>query len=319
MPHIDIETRASGTGGASHLHHESHGVVVRPSLPDFDRLRLEYRLARNARTSAQTIMQGLVNFGRIHLTAWNPNAEKAIRKLEASKALRAVKAGLRDHRPEGAGALPDSLHKNSKLQPGDQRISFELAGRIGIGAPAWWDFTREYQLHRSYIEEAAAALPGAAVVDRIAGFSLWGLGTIVCLCGDITDDIVPVAEREPGKRYSGVRRLYKRLGMAPKEVYPTGEKKTGHKVPRETLGIVMGTIADPLLRAQWRGETDERPAHAVGPYGLVYGEAKARHLAAGRNKLHADRLARRAIVKAVIHDVHKAWHGQPLTYADRPV
>lgn len=77
----------------------------------------------------------------------------------------------------------------------------------------------------------------------------------------------------------------------------------------------MGIIADALLRAQWRGEKDGVPAHSIGPFGAVYGEAKARQLAAGKSKGRAEKLARRAMIKALIHDVHAAWHGKALAYA----
>lgn len=97
----------------------------------------------------------------------------------------------------------------------------------------------------------------------------------------------------------------------------------------------MGIIADPLFRAQWRGarEGDDGsqrgnesqvdfdpvatsiPAHAIGPFGAVYGEAKVRQLAAGKTKGHAEKLARRTMVKALLHDVHRAWHGVELDYA----
>jgi len=110
--------------------------------------------------------------------------------------------------------------------------------------------------------------------------------------------------------------MYKRLGLAPDECYPRGEKSTGRKIPRATRGRIIGCLADPLLRAQWRSEKDDVAAHPIGPYGAVYGTTKARQLATGKTPGHSHAIARRAMIKALIHDVHRAWFGLPLHYTD---
>lgn len=160
----------------------------------------------------------------------------------------------------------------------------------------WFDARRKE--HRKMAERVVATMPEWHRISHVRGFGVWGMVALIGEAGDILD-------------YSGCRKLFKRLGLAPNECYPAGEKKTGRKIPRNTRGRIMGIIADPLLRAQWRGEKDGVPAHAIGPFGQVYGEIKMRRLAEGKKSGHADRLARRAMVKALIHDIHAAWHNKP--------
>jgi hypothetical protein len=302
-----------------------------------DPIRIAYRRAKAAEDTRNRLGAGTIAYVRTYVSGWNPNADKAERKKRAAGATRVVKHVLRHARPidnKGRGLMPfpDVLDK-VELEESDEAILTTAGELIRDIAGPWWRFEAERQRWRHKAEMLARSLPGWSNISHVSGFSVWGFVAIIGEFGDLTDLAVPESEREPGRRYGGVRRIYKRFGLAPDACYPAGARRTGLKIPRATRGRIMGVIAEPLLRQQWRGEKKDDsgsqqtndshehldpavvPAHAIGPYGQVYGEAKARHLADGWEKLHADKAARRAMVKALIHDVHKAWHGLELTYA----
>jgi len=250
-----------------------------------DAIRLDYRLAKSAENARIVIDHKLVSFARVYLTAWTPGGDEADRKKAAAQAMRAIKT-IR------AGDYP--AEKDAEL--------CEVMAPMVVGMePSRSTFEAERKARRKSVEKYVRELPAWERLADIRGFSTWGLGVIVGEAGDLGN-------------YPGCRHLYKRLGLAPDECYPNGEKSTGRMIPRSTRGRIMGIITDPLFRQQWRGEKDDVPAHPIGPYGAVYGSNKARHLAEDKTKGHAHNLARRAMIKALLHDVHRAWHGQPLDY-----
>lgn len=275
-----------------------------------DRIRLAYRLAKAAETSRIRIDLGLYALARVYASEWTPDAEKPTRAKAAAQAKRVV----------------DTIRKGGVPREEDRLMYTAVAEMVLAAEPSRVAFDAEGKKHHRNAEQTVRQLPSWQRIGHVKGFSAWGLAAIIGEAGDIG-------------QYSGCRKLFKRLGLAPDECYPTGEKKTGRKIPRMARGRVMGIIAEPLLRAQWRGAKEvgdddgdasheaveshcgnDRvpvvvPAHAIGPYGKVYGDAKARHLAAGKSKGHADKAARRAMVKALLHDVHAAWHGEELMYA----
>lgn len=284
-------------------------VTAPPDL--IDTIRLEYRRAKTTEDTRNRLMAGVVSFIRVNISGWHPGATPAERKRTAASAMRVVKRALIDARPSDAKgqpvcSLPGVLTGLAEPQPGDKEIRDTAEGLIAGMCPVWWLFELTHATaHRRTIDRLAElpAFPHLSdLVQSTPGFSPWGLVAIIGEAGDLG-------------HYSGVRKLYKRLGLAPDDCYPRGEKKTGRKIPRAARGRIMGIIADPLLRAQWRGpKEDEAAGHPIGAYGAVYGEAKARQLAADKTKSHADKLARRAMVKALLHDVHRAWHGLPPDY-----
>jgi len=289
---------------------------------NIDKIRLNYRLAKFAEKERSALDQKLVSFGRIHLTNWLPDMDEKGRKRLNTAALQAVK-----EIQKGIEADPEKLSKVAATLTSS--LHEDLAPMVIGLHPARQSLEMERKQSRKRVESSVKSLPAWERLKHIKGFSVWHLGCIIGEFGDLTDDIVPTEAREPGKRYSGVRRIYKRFGLAPDSAYPRGEKRTGAMVPRSTRGRIIGIIFDPLLKHQWaaergpngeklkeseKGRSENIPAHPTGPYGVVYGETKARQLAAGRSNGHAFALARRTMVKALIHDVHKAWHGQPLTY-----
>lgn len=271
-----------------------------------DRIRFEYRLAKAAEQSRIRIDLGLYAFARVYFSAWQPSAEKVSRLKAAAQAKRVV----------------DQIRAGTAPSEEDSAIYAAMSGMVNTAQASWHAFEVERKAHRKAAEKMVAQLPAWDRIKHVRGFSVWGLATIVGEVGDVGD-------------YPGPRHLFKRLGLAPDECYPKGEQRTGRMIPRNSRGRIMGIIADPLFRAQWRGarEGDDGsqrgnesqvdfdpvatsiPAHAIGPFGAVYGEAKVRQLAAGKTKGHAEKLARRTMVKALLHDVHRAWHGVELDYA----
>jgi hypothetical protein len=266
-----------------------------------DAIRLSYRFAKAAEQSRIRIDQALYAFARVFLSGWNPGAEETSRKKASARAKRVV----------------DLIRGGKEPDEDDAQLYADMTEMTLASQPSWEAFEKARDKRRKIAEKLIVAMPAwDRMPARGHGFGPWGLVAIIGEAGDLSN-------------YSGCRKLFKRLGLAPDECYPTGEKRTGRKIPRNTRGRIMGIIADPLFKKQWdaeRGPNGEKlkesekgtagnvPAHPAGPYGRVYGEAKARHLAAGRQKGHAEKLARRAMVKALLHDVHAAWHDKPLMY-----
>lgn len=262
----------------------SGGSTARSDL--IDSIRLNYRAAKAAERARIVIDQQLLSFCRVYLTAWTPKGEEADRKKASAQAMRVIET-VRD------GDAPSD---------DDKALCEVVEVMVKATTPARVQFEATRKAHRRAVERAVETLDGWKRIEHVRGFSSWGLGALIGEAGDLD-------------AYTGCRKVYKRLGLAPDECYPRGEKNTGRMIPRMARGRIMGIIADALLRAQWRGETDETPAHAIGPFGIVYGETKARRLQEGKTKGHADKLARRAMTKALIHDAWRAWHGLPLDYA----
>lgn len=273
-------------------------LTVHPDL--IDAIRLHYRLAKSAELSRIGIDQRLVSFVRVYLTAWTPKGEELDREKANAQARRVIET-VREANEGGK----KRKRKTKAKESADAELCEIVASMVVAAEPARLHFDATRALHRKEVEKVVRGLPAWGRIGHVRGFSEWGLGVLVGEAGDIGG-------------YSGCRKLFKRLGLAPNECYPKGEKSTGRMIPRNSRGRVMGIIADAFLRAQWRGEKEGVSAHAIGPFGEVYRATKERHLAAGKTKGHADKIARRAMVKALIHDAHDAWHGKPLTYSREP-
>jgi hypothetical protein len=252
-----------------------------PADPDvIDRIRLQYRLAKSAEGARIVIDQKLVSFVRVYLTSWTPDDEELARK----KAQRVI----------------DTVRKGLEAKEEDRELCAVVGLMVIEMEPTRRAFDQERKARRKDAEKLVASLPAWNRVKHIRGFSAWGMAVLIGEAGSFST-------------YSGCRKVFKRLGLAPDACYEKGEKSTGRKIPRNSRGRVMGVIADALLRAQWRGEREDAPAHPIGPYGKVYGDTKLRHLET-KTKGHADKVARRAMVKALIHDVWRGWYGLDLTY-----
>lgn len=249
-----------------------------------------YYLAKTAEQTRIRIDQGLYAYARVFLSGWTPDASEAERKKCAARAKRVV----------------DAIRKGKEPAEGDEVIHMAMFGMVTQSQKSWEAFDEQCEIQQKKARLIASELPAWPDLEEIRGFSAWGLAAIIGEAGDLS-------------KYPGCRALYKRLGFAPDECYPRGEMRTGRKIPRMARGRIMGIIAEPLLRQQWRGEREGVPGHPIGPYGAVYADAKARHLASGKTKGHADKIARRAMVKGLLHDVHAAWHGREPMFLHRPL
>ena len=304
-------------------------AMVQMTVPpdSIDMIRLHHRLSKAAEDARIAIDHRLASFARVYLTAWTPGASAAERWKFNTQAVRVIKLirkmdGAARKAARKAKDPDDAYHAQfaelllSTPQAKDQKLVEQMFSMVIDIEPAREKFEAVRKRHHKEVENLVNQLSAWASLEHIKGFSAWGLGTVIGEAGDVG-------------AYSGPRKLFKRLGLAPKECYPRGEKKTGRMIPRKAHGRIMGIIAKPLLNNQWaaeRGPNGEKlttseqgqagniPAHAIGPYGIVYEQVKIRQLAAGKTKSHADKLARRAMVKALLHDVHRAWHGLELDY-----
>lgn len=133
----------------------------------------------------------------------------------------------------------------------------------------------------------------------IEGLGWKGLVCVAALVGDMSD-------------FPTVSRVWKRLGLAPDECYPRGEKKTGRKIPRSIRGQIYGNIFIPLALAQFQ-RCDKETGEIIkppGPYGELYYRKKAEYLDRGLIKAHADALAKRVMTKELILGLYLAWNAK---------
>lgn len=274
-------------------------------MPNIETIRLHYRISKAAQTTRIRMDHGLVSFARCYLTAWKPDADAKTRKREALLAKETVKALIK-----------------GKVVETD--LGRQIGGMVFDIAPARNQIKALEKENRKIAEKLAEQLPVYNRIQHIRGFGVWGVCCIIGEAGDLD-------------AFSGRRKLYKYLGLAPDECYKTGKDKPGRKggrmIPRSTRGRIMGCIGVPLFNKQWaaecgpagekikkggtvkKGDPGNTPAHPTGPYGQVYYEAHARALASGKTRGHAHKLGRRVMVKALLHDVWAAWHGLELTFA----
>lgn len=155
-----------------------------------------------------------------------------------------------------------------------------------------------FDLRRKEIEKEMCklvrGLPGYEFAQSVRGFGALALAVVVGEAGDLSN-------------YPTVEKLWKRLGWAPREEYPKGEKSEGRKVPRRVKGELYGMIVVPLMQ----GNGD-------GKYKRLYDERKPLYLArfeaeGGKSpKLHAHRLAMRVMLKELLKDLWVAWDGQTM-------
>lgn len=181
------------------------------------------------------------------------------------------------------------------------------------------------------LEFIAKQLPVYEWARGVKGFGLISLASIVGEAGDLSN-------------YSTVSKLWKRLGLAVMNGNRQGRvgdglsrddrsaayKEHGYNPERRSVTWVM---ADSMFKHQWRGGKDEDgadpkksgkpeavPAHAVGPYGEVYGSRKlhTRSRIADTAELddkdsmkwtpkRCDNDARRVMTKALVRDLWLAW------------
>jgi hypothetical protein len=109
--------------------------------------------------------------------------------------------------------------------------------------------------------------------------------------------------------------LWKRLGLAVIDGRRQGSPGTGasaddwiaHGYSPQRRSQIWAFLDDMIVRAQWRGEKNDVPAHGIGEYGEYYGQMKALYIARDWKPAHADHAARRAMTKRLLRDLWRAW------------
>lgn len=277
------------------------------------------RNAISAERTRNRLLLGAIALVRLNLTGWSPALPKAEQDREKAKAVRAVKLLLREYRPRTkagvvACTLPEPLI-GVKLEPGDEVVVEGARSNIEKLAPAFWHF----EMIRADYVKITERLAATTTVSRefivpykndLPGFGNWQCGLLYALLTSDTEarpkDLTDYAG-DSGNG-TGCRRAYKRLGAAPLECYKPGAKPgAGRMRPRSTYGTAIGRIVVTMLM--------QRKRFPDCPYIRVHDEVKARALAAGRAKAHAENLCRRAMLKAIVHDVLLAANGRKPDYA----
>jgi hypothetical protein len=163
----------------------------------------------------------------------------------------------------------------------------------------------------------AKQLPAYAFAKGVKGFGDLAFAVVVGEAGDLN------GERYTAGQGLGVRRLWKRLGLAPFEGKAMSSWRKGGGLTAEQwtdagynphrLAEVFSAISDPLSKhqlesAEKSGTTFGKPK---GPYGEVY-VRRREHTAVTNSdwtKAHARNDALRIMTKSLVADLLQAWRG----------
>ena len=180
-----------------------------------------------------------------------------------------------------------------------------------------WDALRDEA--ETAMCDLARRLPVWPWVKTVKGLAELGLAVIVGEAG------------RPLHDYRSHQAFWKRMGLAVIDGKRQGAPGAGataedwirHGYNRHRRSEAWNFCGDKIIYAQWRGErcaicnkptakckcaTPELvPAHAIGPYGEVYGTWKAMYLERGWDKKHADDAARRKMSKDLLRHLLREW------------
>ena len=212
-----------------------------------------------------------------------------------------------------AAAVVEAVAKG-KVGPetADDAMQFGPVIMASVAAASGWDGIED-QTTKS-MEKLANQLPAYEWVKSVRGFGAVSFARIVGEAGDIST-------------YANPAKLWKRMGLAVMSGQRQGNPGKGATAVDWTEHGYSGRrrsiswqMADTLFRAQWRGEKDGIPAHAIGPYGEDYARKKAEYAArieatadlpatdpAKWTPARADKAARRYMEKAVLRDLWREW------------
>jgi hypothetical protein len=187
------------------------------------------------------------------------------------------------------------------------------------------------QQRRDDIEKQMVAfakqLPAYAFAKGVKGFGDLAFAVVVGESGDLN------GERYTAGQGLGVRRLWKRLGLAPFEGEAMSSWRKGGGLTAEQwtdagynphrLAEVFSAISDPLSKhqlesAEKSGTDYGRPK---GPYGEVY-VRRREHTAVTHSdwtKAHARNDALRLMTKSLVADLLQAWRGSTTSAAEKPI
>lgn len=212
-----------------------------------------------------------------------------------------------------AATVVDAVAKG-KVGPdtAEDAMRFGPVIMASTAAASGWDGIED-QTTKS-LEKLAKQLPAYEWVKSVRGFGAVSFARIVGEAGDISV-------------YSNPAKLWKRMGLAVMSGQRQGNPGKGATAVDWTEHGYSGRrrsiswqMADTLFRAQWRGEKDGIPAHAIGPYGEDYARKKAEYAVrieatadlpatdpAKWTPARADKAARRYMEKAVLRDLWREW------------
>ena len=219
-------------------------------------------------------------------------------------------AKLRKERFKQAQALRKRIEAGGEgqgLHDDQRRHALPILAPVILASAAardTWD--KQRATAEKQMRKLARTLPVWSWVETVAGFGDLGLAVIIGETGDLTN-------------YATKERVWKRLGLAVMDGLRQGSPPKGasaevwiaHGYNPKRRAEAWAFCSDAMFRHQWRGAKDDKPAHAIGPYGEIYAARKA--ATAGREgwtDAHRDADARRIMTKAFIEGLWKAWrHG----------
>lgn len=191
-----------------------------------------------------------------------------------------------------AVTIVSAIKSGKEIPHGYEAVATELAPYVAMTSAG----LSPYDDHRLAVEKQmrklAKELPAYEFAKEIRGFGDLALAIIVGEAGDLAN-------------YPTVSKLWKRLGWAPKEEYPQGEKSKGYKVPRRVKGELYGVVIEPLMKlndGKYKALYDHRKAEYFARYTAEGGKSP---------KLHAHRIAMRVMLKELLKDLWAEWN-EPL-------
>ena len=202
--------------------------------------------------------------------------------------------------------------KDKALPKDDKAVADAWRGTILATYASLAPLAKARSVVEHRMERLARGLPSYAFVKAVAGFGDLGFAVIMARCCGRT--LAGLAD------FPSPEHMWKRLGMEP----PTDDQQE-RMIGAKARSEIFSSLYDSMLRAQWAAEKDGIPAHPIGPYGEVYGAAKARYMQrvadtadlpmridGKRNKdkwiaARADRAARRYMAKRVLRNLWRAW------------
>lgn len=181
---------------------------------------------------------------------------------------------------------------------------------ISANSRRCWDNMRDH--HERDMKALAKSLSVYAWTKAVRGFGELGLAVIVAETTTIDD----AGEVRSLSDYATKERVWKRLGLA--VIDDERQQKRKDKAAAEAHGYMprrraeIWAITDSLFKHQWKGETEDTPAHPVGPYGYAYAHRKAyTEGREGWTDKHRDNDARRVMSKFLIENLWRVWNGNP--------
>jgi hypothetical protein len=222
------------------------------------------------------------------------------RRVEENDPLAKEKKRAMDAIADKAADTVEAGQKGEKS--GDEFFDLLIAGAMSKLGP--------YNDRREAVEtqmiKLADDLPGAEYMKRIKG------------CGSGKALAVIVAEAGDLSSYTGPRKLFKRLGLAPRECYPEGSKGGGKVFPKQRRAQIYSVVDDMVFRQQILGkahkDNDTGMSQPKGPYGKIYCDYVATLMARGVEK-NVHRMGLKKMTREIVKGLWLEWQkatGRPV-------